>query len=1128
MSTEAGSRPAHPGDAALTMTGQLAAAELRSGDVLAGRFRIESMLGIGGMGVVYRAHDLSLDIDVALKLLRPELARRPDSFERFRQELLLARQVSSPHVVRIHDISQQDGRWFISMDFVDGQSLERRMDHDGKLGMDEALPIARGLLEGLTAAHGRGVVHRDLKPANVLLDKDNRAYITDFGVARSLGATGGMTQSGVIFGTPEYLSPEQARGEKVDARSDLYTVGLILYEMLSGTLPFSGGTPAETVMQRIVRQPPSLGQVRPDLPRWLQTFCDRLLKLNPAHRFASAREALQALDARRVPRRPLNRRTVLLTLLALVALVGASDFLRRSALFSTTPRVAVVAQTQRIAVLPFTLQGDDKELAAVARAFDEHLRTWLRGDAKLAAIPRQRTLAALARAAPDMQGDALLRQLPDVARAANANQLVHGRLQRTVEGFDLEMGIDQPGTPSATKNLHVQGADPATLFNAYVAAAPEWLKSADVYIRTAPALPALALTAYGHGLLASDGKQFEVAAQELSQISTDPTSALIALAILKAQEGAQQQLPAQTTRESITKAFSSSALPEAREAYIRALAGSDQEDTAVRVLAQARRDYPHDDQLTTLEAETLSDKGDDKRAIDTLKQLVKADDQDARAWFLLGRSTIKQGDAQAAVDDYLVRALVLNTRAGNEAAAAETHNAIGIGYERLGQLDAAAEQDSRAAAMREKLGDKAGMAKSLRNLAIVQAESGDRAAADKTLDRVKTLLEGLGDQASIADLYNDRGVVAEEHGDFAEALNNYRQALAMRKQLGEPALIAESLNNVGYSSYQMGDFDNASVYWQQALAQFQKLDNQRVALEVSQNMALLDIALGHFSIARERLEKSLSTAEDHQLPEEAAVAYVSLADLSILEGRFADAIASSNRAEQVFARRADERGKNEARLQQARIALAMGDGASADKALSGIPLERLGAEQRAGYQFAMARRDALAGNYADAAVKLDVAAAAAAAAHSGSLGMHIQLERIREALIEGNSAAAGELLATLRKQTTQLGEIPVRLAWLELELAVALHDSNKVEALTHYHEALAILKNSGRYRDAVLIYQLGERVSKADSAEALAAHTAAETARAQLLADTPAAARESLRQLLQRRWQEYSGTGNGT
>ncbi len=1128
MTTEAGSRPVLSGDAALTMTGQLAAAELRSGDVLAGRFRIESMLGIGGMGVVYRAYDLSLDVQVAIKLLRPELARRPEAFERFRQELLLARQVSSPHVVRIHDISQQDGRWFISMDFVDGQSLERRMDHDGKLAMDEALPIARGLLEGLTAAHERGVVHRDLKPANVLLDKSNHAYITDFGVARSLGATGGMTQSGVIFGTPEYLSPEQARGEKVDARSDLYTVGLILYEMLSGTLPFSGGTPAETVMQRIVRQPPSLGQVRPDLPRWLQTFCDRLLKLNPAHRFASAREALQALDARRVPRRPLNRRNVLLTLLTLVACAGAIEFVQRTDLLSRTPHVAAEVRTSRIAVLPLTLQGDDKDLAALGRAFDEHLQTWLRSDPNLTAIPRRRIVAALARAAPDMQGDALLRQLPDVAHAANASELVRGNLQHTAQGFVLELDIDKPGTPKSTQNLRVQGADAAALFVAYVTAIPAWLKSAGVNLGGAPELPGAALTAYGRGLLASDGKKYEAAVRELVQTPTDSSSALIALATLGAQEALLQQLPAQTTRDAIVKAFSANPAPEAREAYARALAASDKGGDAARVLAEALRRFPHDDQLAVLEAETLSDNGDDKHAIEALKRLVKMDDQDALAWFLLGRSAIKQGDAQSAVDDYLVHALILSTRAGNDAAVAEANNAIGAGYERLGQTDAAIEQYTRAAAMQEKLDDRKGLAKSLRNLAIVQAERGDRTAADKTLDRVKRLLEEQGDRASIADLYNDRGVVAEEHGDFAEALDNYRQALAMRKQLDEPALVAESLNNVGYCSYQMGDFDNASVYWQQALAQFQKLDNQRVALEVTQNMALLDVSLGHFSTARERLEKSLHTSEDHQLPEEAAVAHVSLADLSIVEGRFTDAVVSSDRAEQVFVRRADERGQSEAKLQRARIALAMGDGASADKALGGISPERLGVEQHADYQFALARRALLAEDYTDATVKLDAAASAAAAAHSGSLSMRIQLERIRLALAEGNPAAAGKLLASTRKQTTQLGEVPLRLEWLELELAVALRDGNNTAAIAHFREALVLLKSSGRFHDAALIYALGELASKANSAEASAARAAADAARAQLLADTPAASRESLQQLLQRRWQEYSGTGHGT
>ncbi len=1105
------------------MTGQLAAAELRSGDVLAGRFRIESMLGIGGMGVVYRAYDLSLDVDVALKLLRPELARRPEAFERFRQELLLARQVSSPHVVRIHDIAQQDGRWFISMDFVDGQSLERRMDEAGKLAADEAMSIARGLLEGLVAAHQRGVVHRDLKPANVLLDTAGQAYITDFGVARSLGATGGMTQSGVVFGTPEYLSPEQARGEKVDGRSDLYATGLILYEMLSGTLPFSGGTPAETVMQRIVRQPPSLASARPDLPRWIHLLCDRLLKLNPAHRFDSARDALRALDTRHVPRQPLNRRTLLLALLTLVACAGGLEWARRSSVSTPSPIVRET-QTPRIAILPFVANADD---TALARAYEEHLRTWLRSDASLGVVPRQRMLDALARSAPDMQGDALLRQLPEIARAANASRLIRGQLQKDAKGFALELTLDEPSVPNDAPNLHVEGADAPALYAAYIAAAPAWLAAKKIAVADSPALSAQALPGYGRGLQAADKGHAVAAANEFAQLLVDPPSALLALSILDARAAAHQELPLQTTREGVLKAFANDQRPEAREVYARALAGNDQADVATRVLADALRKFPHDVQLATLQAGTLSDNGDDRHAIDVLKELVKADDQHARAWFLLGRSAIKQGDAQSAVDDYLVHALVLNTRAGNAAAAAETSNAMGVGYERLGQLDAAVDQYTRAAVAREKLDDKEGLAKSLRNLAIAQAERGDHAAADKALDRVKTLLEGLGDRASLADLYNDRGVVAEERGDFADALGNYRQALAIRQQLDAPALVAESLNNVGYCAYHMGDFDNAGVYWQQALTQFQKLDNQNGALHVSQSMALLDIARGHFSAARERLEASLRIAEDHQLPEEAAVAHVSLADLSLIEGRFSEATASVDSAEQIFVRRADQRGQNETRLQHARVALATADMAAADKALSAIAVDKLSTEQNAAYLFAGAQRSALARDYADANVKLEAAATAATAAHSGTLGTGIQLERTRLALAQGNLVAATKQLVLLRKQTTQLGEVPLRLGWLELEIAVALRENNIAAASARYHEAVSLLKASGRYRDDILIHELGALATKGNSAEASAAAAAAAAARTRLLADAPATARDSLQQWLQQRWREESGDDDG-
>ena len=231
-----------------TATGLHAQADLPIGTLVAGRFRIQAILGIGGMGVVYRAIDQSLDVPVALKLLRPELAARADAFERFRQELLLARQVSSPHVVRIHDLAQHEGRWLISMDFVDGESLDRRLDREGPFAVDDALRIARDIAQGLAAAHDKGVVHRDLKPANILLDAQGAAFISDFGVARSL-ATPGMTVTGAVVGTPEYLSPEQARGAAVDARSDLYALGLVLYEMLVGKPPFAGGTVAESLAQ---------------------------------------------------------------------------------------------------------------------------------------------------------------------------------------------------------------------------------------------------------------------------------------------------------------------------------------------------------------------------------------------------------------------------------------------------------------------------------------------------------------------------------------------------------------------------------------------------------------------------------------------------------------------------------------------------------------------------------------------------------------------------------------------------------------------------------------------------------------------------------------------------------------
>jgi len=1114
--------PAARGATSATLTGELATAELRGGDVLAERFRIDTLLGIGGFGFVYRAHDLSLDIDVALKLLRPELARRPESFERFRHELLLARQVSSPHVVRIHDIAQHGGRWFISMDFVDGESLEHRLERTVRLPLESVLAIVRGLLEGLAAAHARGVVHRDLKPANILIDADGRALITDFGVARSLGATG-LTQSGVLVGTPEYLSPEQARGGKVDARSDLYALGLIVYEMLCGEVPFAGGTPAETVVRRIASAPPSLGRARPDLPRWLHAFADRLLKANPAQRFASATEALHALDTRRVHGPPLSWPRIGVAVLAVAVLAAA--MLAWAQWFGQrgTPAPQTVVAVDRIAWLQLRVAGDDADTHALARAIDEQAQAWLRADTNRGTVPRRRVLDALARQTPGLSDAAWRRQLPDIARALAARTLLHGELHRDGKDFVLRLETWSADTPPAAPRL-LRDADGAALF----ATARAALRPARPAAAAAeePALTAAALRDFGRALLEADAGNAMAASAALATLAHSvPNDALITTDLLQAQTAAHETLAAQATRERARHDFASDAGILARELIARAQLDDDDAAAAVQTLDAALARYPHDAVLRLLQAQALIADGAGARALDALRRVVADDEQDARAWFLLGRTAIQQGDADAAVSNYLVRALVLNRLRGDRAGEAESSNALGVGYERLGQLDAAAAQYTQAAGLREKLGDEAGLAKALRNLAIVQAVQGDAAAADGTLERVRKLLEKNDDRATLADLYNDRGVVAEEHGAWNEALAFYRKALALRQELNLPGPVADSLNNVGFASYSLGDFDNALAFWQQALAGYRQVDDRNGALRIDESIGLLDVARGRFGTARQRLEAALQSAEDHQLPEEAAVAHTYLAQLALFEGRSADAGEAAAHAAEIFARRADQRGQAEVALLQADVALALGDADAAANTLAPLKIDKLGAEQRGLLLLAQARRARLAGDEAEAARKR--ADAAAASAPHSSVGVRVQIEEIRAALARGDLAGAQHRLRTLRAESARLVEIPVRLQWLELEVAAALRSGQAADAAARYREAAAALRNVGRWADAVLLHRLGARALAATPGEAKVATDAETASQTQLFAAAPAAARPRLTQLIERRWREESGNGDG-
>jgi eukaryotic-like serine/threonine-protein kinase len=349
------------------------------------RYRIESLLGQGGMGAVYKAYDRELGRTVALKLVRPELAANVETMQRFKQELLLASTISHKNILRIYDLGDFDGIKFITMAFVEGSDLAGLIEKTGRLPLDRALRFTKQLCAALEAAHSEGVVHRDLKPQNILIDQADNLYVSDFGLAKSLAPeAASMTRTGQLLGTPRYMSPEQVESKEVDHRSDLYALGLILFEVFTAQVPFRGESALQIMFQRVTELPSDPRTVRQDLPDHLANIILKCLEKDPSKRYQSASEILVDLEAQAAPAVSVPARTKTIKnqrltqlrspwilasgvalAIALVFLIPRTRHLILRSLSSagTTGQVAI---QHYIAVLPFRMVGNEQDTKYIA------------------------------------------------------------------------------------------------------------------------------------------------------------------------------------------------------------------------------------------------------------------------------------------------------------------------------------------------------------------------------------------------------------------------------------------------------------------------------------------------------------------------------------------------------------------------------------------------------------------------------------------------------------------------------------------------------------------------------------------------------------------------------------------
>ncbi|MDQ1346700.1 MAG: eukaryotic-like serine/threonine-protein kinase, partial [Acidobacteriota bacterium] len=879
------------------------------GEIVSARYRISRYLGQGAAGEVYGAEDLHLRSRVALKVLRPAASRDPQSIERFKREILLARRVSHPNVCRIFDLGVHEVRssetgahqalLYLTMEWLEGETLARRIEEAGTFDEGPAIAVVRQLCSGLAAAHDAGVVHRDFKSSNILLvpsPDGERAVITDFGLARSShqssdGIT--ITQAGGLLGTPAYMAPEQVAGMPANAGSDLYALGVVLYEMLTGALPFHGESPLEVAVKRLREPPTPIETYRAGLSARFRETIERCMAREPEKRFARAGEVIRFLDpptallgadrlrGERPSRIPVAGVAVLLAL-GIAALLwwllpgwrARSAQVLRPAGDSVAPALAPSAAPRRaIAVLGFANATGRPEAQWLSSALSEMLTSELAASDSLRAVPGEVVVQARQDLQLELSSSLGAETLQRLRRILGADLVLLGSFTAQ-GGAEAPLRVDlrlQATDGSYTRPFSIEGSEPKifALVRQGGLNLRRELGISDLAGATSPAAdfahPASpeAVRLYAGGLEAL--RSFEPGrARDLLEraIATDPEFPLARAALAAAWFDLGYDDQALVAASEARKR--SGKLSRSDQLMVEGLERRLSRDwpRAIEVARTLWRFYPDDLEQGLRLAQVELEAGESTAALVTVAELQRLPPpagEDPRIDLVEARAAAALSDfhRQLAVAE---RAATRAELAGSRSILARARFEQGAAQRKLGDSTGAAGRFEVARRLAGDLGDRAFVASVAQSLANLEQSRGDFARAERLFEEARATFAAIGNRRRAARVQVSLGLVASERGELQRARELYESAGRTLAELGDRRGAAAAAANLGTMHYLQWDLSGAEARHLEALATFRQLEDRSRELVALANLGQIRRERGDFAGSDRLWQQALELA----------------------------------------------------------------------------------------------------------------------------------------------------------------------------------------------------------------------------------------------------------------------------